>query len=72
MNILSTSLPGSVVGKSPDLPTGERGHVLIVRCFYLIRLLQKELLAGLALCIIKWTKLMNERSLGARKTNYYC
>jgi hypothetical protein len=53
MNILSTSLPGNLMGKTPDWPTGAAGYVLIVRCFYLIRLLRKELLAKLALFIVK-------------------
>ena len=38
MNILSTSLPDNLMGKTPDWPTGAAGCVLIVRCFYLIRL----------------------------------
>ncbi len=53
MNILSTNLPGGIVGKNPDWRIGEGGYVLIVRSFYLIWLLQKELLARPALCIVK-------------------
>ena len=53
MNILPTSLPGNLMGKTPDWPTGAEVYVLIVRCFYLIRLLRKELLARLALFIVK-------------------
>ena len=53
MNILPTILPGNMVGKSPDWAIGAAVYVLIVRCFYLICLLPKELLAKLALFIVK-------------------
>lgn len=62
MNILPTSLPGNLRGKTPDWPTGAVSCVLIVRCFYPIRLSREDLLAGLALFIVKWTNLMNQRS----------
>ena len=62
MHILSTSLPGNLMGKTPDWPTGAAVYVLIVRYLYLIRLLQEEFLAVLAMFAVKWAKLNNERS----------